>query len=133
MLAVTERPQIFSRSVSFEFSSSQALAKLRPLARGGKIPVLRAATLIDDPASRVAEDPILRDLCSWASTVVRLPDVSKTQRLHDEIETFRSEFLPVSYTHLDVYKRQIWGMGWRYGPGASRQTCSCCAARAPRR
>ncbi len=109
VLAVTERPQIFSRSVSFEFSSSQALAKLRPLARGGKIPVLRAATLIDDPASRVAEDPILRDLCSWASTVVRLPDVSKTQRLHDEIETFRSEFLLFVGTVSEVRLRVVGG------------------------
>ena len=31
---------------------------------------------------------------------------------------------PVSYTHLDVYKRQIWG--WRAGVATARNCVSAC-------
>src|SRR3954454_6872754 len=48
VLAVTDAPQVFSRSVSFEFNSSEAKAALRRIAPAARrLPVLRTATLID--------------------------------------------------------------------------------------
>ncbi len=94
VLAITDQPQIFSRSVSFEFNSPRAQEHVRPLARGQRLPILRTATLIANPAREIEDDLVLRDLCSWASTVVRLPGAAASvDKLQKEIEAFRSEFL----------------------------------------
>lgn len=95
VLAVSETPQIFSRSVSFEFNSPsarQAIAGVKPDVR--KFPILRTPTVID-PFEKFAEDPILAQFASWAVTIVKLPhaDVKTLQRLRKEIGDFSSEFL----------------------------------------
>jgi superfamily II DNA or RNA helicase len=93
VLAVTEHPQVFSRSVSFEFNSPSArtrLAAVAPSAR--RLPILRTAVALD-AVREISEDPILRELAEWASTVVRLPDARNLQRIRDEIENFATEFL----------------------------------------
>lgn len=93
VLAVTDAPQVFSRSVSFEFNSAEAKAALRRIAPAARrLPVLRTATLVD-AALEFDHDPVLADLAAWASTVVKLPRVTDTQRLEKEIQDFRSEFL----------------------------------------
>ncbi|CCG04365.1 conserved protein of unknown function [Blastococcus saxobsidens DD2] len=93
VLAVTDAPQVFSRSVSFEFNSAEAKAALRRIAPAARrLPVLRTATLID-AAAEFDRDPVLADLATWASTVVKLPRVTDIQRLEKEIQEFRSEFL----------------------------------------
>ena len=93
VLAVSDAPQVFSRSISFEFNNPtarEALTRLNP--PGSNLPVLRTATVID-PFCAMAEDPILAELCSWATTVVRLPGAKKVEQLRSEILSFRSEFL----------------------------------------
>lgn len=93
VLGVTDAPQIFSRSVSFEFNSPKAVAALRRIAPAAKrLPVLRTATLID-ARTEFDRDPVLAELGEWASTVVKLPRVVDPQRLQKEIQEFRSEFL----------------------------------------
>ncbi|MFE0375701.1 sacsin N-terminal ATP-binding-like domain-containing protein [Streptomyces inhibens] len=93
VLAVTDAPQVFSRSISFEFNSPKAkatIASIAPAAR--RLPVLRTLTRIDAEAE-FAKDPILVELAEWAMTIVRLPHASRLENLKKEIEEFRSEFL----------------------------------------
>lgn len=93
VLAVTDAPQIFSRSISFEFNSvvaRSAIAKIQAPTK--RLPVLRVATPID-AASEFEKDPILASLADWAATVVKLPRASNIVRLEKEIHDFRSEFL----------------------------------------
>ncbi|MFE5207401.1 sacsin N-terminal ATP-binding-like domain-containing protein [Streptomyces sp. NPDC056600] len=93
VLAVTETPQVFSRSVSFEFNSDKAKAALRSVgASAARLPALRIATRLD-AATEFTKDPVLAELAKWAVTVVRLPRASKLKNLKEEIEKFRSEFL----------------------------------------
>lgn len=92
-LAVSDSPQVFSRSVSFEFNSPKAKAEIsRVLSTARRQPALRTATLID-PLAAFAKDPILAELAEWASTIVKLPRASNLERLRREIEEFSSEFL----------------------------------------
>ncbi|MGW1504702.1 sacsin N-terminal ATP-binding-like domain-containing protein [Streptomyces mirabilis] len=93
VLAVSDAPQVFSRSVSFEFNSSKAktvIASIGSTAR--RFPVLRTATRID-AETEFAKDPILAELAQWSATIVKLPHASKLENLKREIEEFRSEFL----------------------------------------
>ncbi|OEV27742.1 helicase [Streptomyces nanshensis] len=93
VLAVTDVPQVFSRSISFEFNSSKATSAIASVGSADKrYPVLRTATRIDADAE-FAKDPVLAELAEWAATIVRLPRASKLENLKKEIEEFRSEFL----------------------------------------
>lgn len=93
VLAVTDSPQVFSQSMSFEFNSQvarDALALVGPRAK--RYPVLRTAT----PLEAVAEfekDTTLAELGEWATTIVKLPHARNLQRLRQEMESFSSEFL----------------------------------------
>lgn len=93
VLAVTDSPQVLSRSVSFEFNSAKAQSAIRNIGSAGRrLPVLRTATLLD--ADMILDtDPVARGLASWASTIIRLPHVENIDRLRNEMETFSSEFL----------------------------------------
>lgn len=93
VLAVTDAPQVLSRSVSFGFNSPSAREALTNVGSGFKrFPVLRTATLLD-PFQEFERDPILAELGRWAATVVKLPNVSDIERLRQEIQDFASEFL----------------------------------------
>ncbi len=93
VLAVTDSPQVLSRSVSFEFNSSKAQAAIKGIGSADRrLPVLRTATLLD-AEELFGADPIARELASWATTIIRLPGVENIDRLRREMETFSSEFL----------------------------------------
>jgi superfamily II DNA or RNA helicase len=92
VLAVSQRPQVLSRTVSFEFNSPMARAELAKVATGKRYPVLRTATVLD-AAGEFARDPVLAELGTWATTIVKLPDATNLDRLRREIEEFTSEFL----------------------------------------
>lgn len=93
VLAVSDTPQVFSRSVSFEFNSSAAQAEIAKIGSAAKrYPALRTAT-VADPLVAFAEDPILAGLAEWAATIIKLPSASGLGRLRREIEEFSSEFL----------------------------------------
>lgn len=93
VLAVSDAPQVFSRSVSFEFNSPTARAEIATIGTAAKrYPTLRTPTVVD-PAPVFAEDPILAGLADWAATIIRLPHVSDLKRLRGELEEFSSEFL----------------------------------------
>lgn len=92
VLAVTTSPQVISRSVSFGFNSPQARQAMAGIAAVENFPVLRTPNVLDGPRE-IAQDPILAELAGWASTIVKLPNVSNMERLRLEIEDFSSEFL----------------------------------------
>lgn len=92
VLAVSGNPQVFSRSVSFEFNSAAARLTIAGLGSHRRVPVLRTATVVD-PVAAFAEDHVLGELAEWATTVVRLPHASNLERLRGEMEKFSSEFL----------------------------------------
>ena len=93
VLAVSDAPQVFSRSIAFEFNTAQAQEALHEVSPSSKrLPILRTAT-VADAAKAFEEDSTLADLASWATTVVKLGDVSNIERLRNEIEQFRAEFL----------------------------------------
>ncbi|MFQ1003917.1 sacsin N-terminal ATP-binding-like domain-containing protein [Modestobacter sp. SSW1-42] len=93
VLAVTDAPQIFSRSVSFEFNAPEARAALAAVgASVRRYPILRTATMVD-PQVHFKSDPILAELGKWAATIIKLPQARNVARLRREIETFSSEFL----------------------------------------
>ncbi|GHJ18181.1 hypothetical protein TPA0908_61760 [Micromonospora sp. AKA38] len=93
VLAVSDTPQVFSRSVSFEFNSPKARAELvRIGSTARRYPSLRTPVVID-PLTAFAADPILAELSQWAATIIKLPQASGLERLRREIEGFSSEFL----------------------------------------
>src|SRR5699024_10348123 len=92
VLAVSEAPQVLSRSISFEFNAPRAREAWESVTSAKRYPVLRTATLLNAPRE-FEGDPMLAELASWATTVVRLPAATNLDRLREEIETFSSEFL----------------------------------------
>lgn len=93
VLAVCDSPEVLSQSVSFEFNSTranEAITEIGSVAR--RLPILRTATPID-PLPLINRDPILGQLAEWATTIVRLPNVSNIDRLRHEMADFHSEFL----------------------------------------
>ncbi|WP_371660229.1 sacsin N-terminal ATP-binding-like domain-containing protein [Streptomyces sp. NBC_00280] len=107
VLAVTEAPQVFSRSISFEFNSAKAKAAFASIGSTAKrLPILRTVTRID-AESEFDKDPILGELAQWATTIVRLPHASKLESLRKEIEEFRSEFLLFVQAAREVRLRVI--------------------------
>lgn len=95
VLAVSSHPQVFSRSVSFEFNTEVARQRLATIPHdGAALPILRTPSLVD--ASReIVRDPLLAELAGWATTIIRLPDAAPVTmtRLRKEIGGLRSEFL----------------------------------------
>lgn len=106
VLAVSQTPQVFSRSISFEFNSLKARTELQQLTAARRYPVLRTATVIDAPGE-IERDPLLAELGSWATTIVKLPGATNLERLRDEIEEFNSEFLLFVGTVREVRLRVL--------------------------
>ncbi|MFL0389945.1 DEAD/DEAH box helicase [Curtobacterium sp. 179-B 9B NHS] len=92
VLAVSQRPQVLSRSISFEFNSPEARSEMAKVTSAKRYPVLRTATVLD-AAAELERDPLLAELGSWATTIVKLPAATHLERLRDEIRGFTSEFL----------------------------------------
>lgn len=92
VLAVSQAPQVLSRSISFEFNSPRARTELAKVTTAKRYPALRTATVLD-AATELERDPVLAELGSWATTIVKLPAATNLDRLRDEIQGFTSEFL----------------------------------------
>ncbi|MEU4488010.1 DEAD/DEAH box helicase [Streptomyces purpurascens] len=86
VLVVTNTPEFFSSTGSFGFDRAWSYEEIKNVpgvaARYGSefdAPVLRMARPLDMQAERAA-DPVLRELLTWATTVVRLPLLPKADR-----------------------------------------------------
>ncbi|OBA67076.1 hypothetical protein A5780_11565 [Nocardia sp. 852002-20019_SCH5090214] len=94
---ISDGPQIFSRSVSFEFSRAQTATELSDeLGRHftpGEVPSLRLAWAIVDSTRELHSDAVLADLSSWATTIVKIPLKPGTSgQLAEEIAEFDESF-----------------------------------------
>ncbi|MEX5260978.1 DEAD/DEAH box helicase [Kocuria sp. CPCC 205263] len=93
VLAVTESPEVFSRSVSFRWDKEELRKRLEEDGvRADQVPALRAAVPVD-PTDAADSDPVLGNLMEWASTVVRLPLLPHAGWLWSEMQAFPGEFL----------------------------------------
>ncbi|MER5642450.1 DEAD/DEAH box helicase family protein [Kitasatospora sp. NPDC002227] len=111
VLAVSDSPQVFSRSVSFEFNSAAARAELASItSTARRYPVLRTAT-VADAAAAFATDPVLAELGEWAATIVKLPRAVGLDRIRQEIMDFSSEFLLFATAVREVRLRVLGSDG----------------------
>ncbi|MDI2130871.1 DEAD/DEAH box helicase [Yinghuangia seranimata] len=93
VLSVTDTPQFFSTSGSFGFDLDWSREQIR-LVQPDVVdtPVLRMARPINRE-QEVATDPVLAELLSWATTVVRLPlKPGRADRLGKDLAQFPFEF-----------------------------------------
>ncbi len=93
---ISENPQIFSRSVSFEFNrqrSAEVLAaELDNRYHPSEVPALRLAWTLN-PVAAFRADPVLSDLSAWATTVVKVPlKKGAAKQLSQEIQDFDESF-----------------------------------------
>jgi hypothetical protein len=90
VLAITTRPEIFSRSGSLRFDPEDAAGRIREIVPSARTPVLRIAMAVDSQAE-AADDPHLAELMTWATTVVRLSrDTADSSWLGEDLERFPS-------------------------------------------
>lgn len=93
---ISDEPQIFSQSVSFEFSRTES-AKQLSVETGDhfgpeEVPSLRLAWVFE-PTTKFAQDSILRELASWAVTIVKVPlKNGAAGQLSEEIAEFDPSF-----------------------------------------
>lgn len=107
VLKVTQRPQIFSRSICVGFDAQRTLETLRQsLPELERAPSLRMAWPL---ALEQQDDPILAQLLTWATTVVRLPlhDELALLTLKRELHTFDAAFLLFTPTSLALTLRDL--------------------------
>jgi superfamily II DNA or RNA helicase len=94
VLGVTDKPEFYSEQVSFGFDSDWSRQQIYRVAPGReRYPTLRLARLLDVAGAR-ATDPILDELMSHATTVVRVPrSVGTSVWLSDDIKNFDPAFM----------------------------------------
>ncbi len=93
VLGVTDRPQVFSRSGSFGFDAEYARQTVRRVLPDETVtPVLRIGRALD-PRRESASDPVLLELMSWATTVIKLNRTSGGDWITDDFVRFPAEFL----------------------------------------
>ena len=94
VLGVSRAPEFFSLAGSFSFDPDRARRRiLSVVPEAESCPTLSLPEPID-PRPHRAGDPVLADLMTWASNIVRLPLMSKTKSsLSTQIGNFPGEFL----------------------------------------
>lgn len=108
VLSVTPCPEVYSRTISFSFGHGDDVERLQAIKPGlPAYPVLRMAHEIDAEAA-AAQDPILRELLGWASTVVRLPQLTSHTSVLKEIRDFDGLFL-LFVEHVEALDFEVRG------------------------
>lgn len=94
VLGVTDAPELFCRSGSFRFDRKCAATRIRKVCPNAeRFPVLRLPKPID-PRESMEHDEDLRELASWANSIVRLPlKPGARDDLARQILDFPPEFL----------------------------------------
>ncbi len=107
VLAVTDTPKIYSRSGSLGFDRAWSRDQLSADIPGRPhYPAARLAQSLD-PLEARREDPVLRGLMAWATTVVVLPHLMNRAMIAKSLKGFPAEFLLFSQhvTQLDLEDR----------------------------
>lgn len=125
VLGVTQHPQILSRSVSFGFNEPDAKDLLRDLpSKPERVPTLRVPSVID-PVRIADEDPHVKEMMNWASTIVKLPLARGGDRLRARLNDFDVRYLlfPENLTQLDIVLAGLGGelvrQSFQRNPGAA--------------
>lgn len=93
VLGISDRPQIFSRGVAFQFNGPESAALFEGLVDdGAPLPLLRVPSVVDARAE-IAADADLAELTEWATTVVKLPLSRDGARIRKEIGEFDTRLL----------------------------------------
>ena len=94
VLGVSDAPEFFSLAGSFRFDPGRARQRIHAVAGGVKnFPTLSLPEPID-PHEYNASDPVLAELMTWASNIVRLPlKPGARSSLTGQIRRFPGEFL----------------------------------------
>jgi superfamily II DNA or RNA helicase len=98
VLEVTDGPEFYSRSGSFVWDLERAKGEIAEAVPGfnparDAAPRLRIAHPVV-PRERFADDPVLAELSSWATTIVKLPFASgQYEWLAEDVAFFPAEFL----------------------------------------
>lgn len=93
VLGITDRPQIYSRSISIEFNAPGTDELFAGISvPNGRLPLMRVPSLADAKAAAAA-DPHLAELMTWATTVVKLPLLRDGARLRSELQAFTTQSL----------------------------------------
>lgn len=94
LLAVSDEPRVFSRSISFGFDHAWATEVLR--GEGYDVehyPTMRLARVLDPVADGSAADSVLAQMMEWASTVVVAPLAGVADGLAARLAQFSPEFI----------------------------------------
>ncbi|SDH44247.1 DEAD/DEAH box helicase [Agrococcus jejuensis] len=93
VLAVTDAPQVLSKSVAFEFNTERSTNEMQSIIGSQRsTPKLRTPVPID-ANSVFAADPVASELATWATTIIKMPGVKIPGQLIKELREFGSEFL----------------------------------------
>lgn len=94
VLAVSDSPSVFSRSVSFAFDRAWSSEKLRQAGYDfDHYPAMRLARVLDPVADGSDVDPVLKELMEWASTVVVAPLTGEVMGLAARLAQFSPQFI----------------------------------------
>lgn len=93
LLAISDAPKVLSRSVSFGFDRAWSEETLRKAGYESEhYPVMRLAKLLD-PEAEGRQDDHLRELMTWASTIVVVPLTVTRDELAARLERFPAQFM----------------------------------------
>ena len=94
VLGVTNSPEFHSTAGSFKFDAEMAASQIREIVPTAQAyPTLRVATPVDSK-QMAASDPNLKELLTWATTVIRLPLIpDRASWLPHDLKEFPGEFL----------------------------------------
>jgi superfamily II DNA or RNA helicase len=112
VLGVSDRPEVFSATGSFKFDPLIAQARIREVVPDAQTtPALRFGIPVD-PYEAAAVDPILADMMTWASTVIRLRRTrAETVWLSGDLHDFPAEFLVFSpHVSLLILEDRVTGL-----------------------
>lgn len=99
VLRLTDTPEIISRTVSLRWNRARAAQEISAIVPNrATYPVLRLAEAFD-PIPLADQDPVIKELMEWATTIVRLPLSNPAPWLAEEFDNF-----PVRFA---LFSRQI--------------------------
>jgi len=104
VLGVTENPKVITDGIGFEFNGPETSVLFEGLSTpSGRVPTLRVPSVLD-VESEFDDDPNLRELASWATTIIKLPLSREGARLRQELSDLKTQSLLFleSVTRIDV-------------------------------
>lgn len=113
VVAISDAPQVFSRSGSFGFDRAFARDTISAVVGDApSYPMMRVARALD-PRTESEADPVLADLMTWATTVIKVPLLGPRDHLLGDLATFPGAFLLFSPQVEELHLRDTVSGGSR--------------------